>query len=87
MVAYLTNRDETESQLVIVRPDGRGRKVLGTAANCYSFGWAEPSPPAWSRGGSALYFVGRRYSSSSTSTVPPATRSPSATCTARTAAS
>ena len=57
-VAYLTNRDETQSQLVIVRPDGRGRKVLGTAANCYSFGWAEPSPPAWSRGGSAIYFVG-----------------------------
>ena len=57
-VAYLTNRGETEAQLVIVRPDGRGRRVLGTAANCYSFGWAEPSPPAWSRGGNAIYFVG-----------------------------
>lgn len=57
-IAYLTNRNKTDSQLVIVRPDGRGRKVLGPATNCYYAGWAEPSPPAWSRGGSAIYFVG-----------------------------
>ena len=57
-IAFLTNRHEVESKLVIVRPDGRGRRVLGTAANCYSFGWAEPSPPVWSRDGRWIYFVG-----------------------------
>lgn len=57
-IAFITNRREVDSKLVIVRPDGRGRRVLATAANCYSFGWAEPSPPAWSRDGSKIYFVG-----------------------------
>jgi Tol biopolymer transport system component len=57
-IAYLTNRHEVDSKLVIVRPDGRGRRVLSTAANCYSFGWAEPSPPSWSRDGRSIYFVG-----------------------------
>ena len=57
-IAFLTNRHEVDAKLVIVRPDGRGRRVLATAANCYSFGWAEPSPPAWSRDGRSLYFVG-----------------------------
>jgi Tol biopolymer transport system component len=57
-IAFLTNHREVESKLVIVRPDGRGRRVLATAANCYSFGWAEPSPPVWSRDGRSIYFVG-----------------------------
>jgi Tol biopolymer transport system component len=57
-IAYLTNRHEVDSKLVIVRPDGRGRRVLATAANCYSYGWAEPSPPSWSRDGRSIYFVG-----------------------------
>jgi Tol biopolymer transport system component len=57
-IAYLTGRHEVDAKLVIIRPDGRGRRVLATAANCYSFGWAEPSPPAWSRDGRSIYFVG-----------------------------
>lgn len=57
-IAFLTNRHEVDAKLVIVRPDGRGRRVLATAANCYSFGWAEPSPPVWSRDGRSLYFMG-----------------------------
>lgn len=57
-IAFLANRQEVESKLVTVRPDGRGRRTLATAANCYAFGWAEPSPPAWSRDGRSIYFVG-----------------------------
>jgi TolB protein len=56
-IAYVTNLYD-DSKLVIVRPDGRGRKILATAANCYSFGWAEPSPPVWSRDGRSIYFMG-----------------------------
>jgi Tol biopolymer transport system component len=57
-IAFLTNRREVEAKLVIVRPDGRGRRVLATAANCDAFGWAEPSPAVWSRDGRSIYFVG-----------------------------
>jgi Tol biopolymer transport system component len=57
-IAFLTNQHETDAKLVVVRPDGTGRRILATAANCYSFGWAEPSPPVWSKGGRSIYFVG-----------------------------
>jgi Tol biopolymer transport system component len=57
-IAFLTNASHGESKLVIVRPNGHGRRVLAAAADCYEFGWAEPSPPAWSRDGRSIYFVG-----------------------------
>jgi Tol biopolymer transport system component len=57
-LAYLTNGQHDQAKLVIVRPNGRGRRILATAANCDAFGWAEPSPPAWSRDGRSIYFVG-----------------------------
>lgn len=60
-IAFLTPRVEgqtREGKLVVIRPDGHGRKVLAAAATCDSFDWAEPSPPVWSRDGRSIYFVG-----------------------------
>jgi Tol biopolymer transport system component len=59
-VAFLTSTWDLgpPSRLVVVRSDGHGRKVLGEATGCYRAGWAEPSPPAWSRNGRWIYFVG-----------------------------
>jgi Tol biopolymer transport system component len=57
-IAYLTNTREHEAKLVIVRPNGRGRRVLATAASCEAYGWSELSPPVWSRDGRSIYFVG-----------------------------
>jgi Tol biopolymer transport system component len=57
-IAFLTkNRDfRHPSRLGVVRADGRGRKVLAVATDCYERGWAEPSPPMWSADGRSIYF-------------------------------
>jgi Tol biopolymer transport system component len=59
-IAYLTpNWDPSHrSRLVVVGANGHGRKVVAPASDCYS-GWAEPSPPVWSRDGRSIYFVGQ----------------------------
>ena len=56
-IAFLTN-GAPGSLLEVVRPDGRGKRVLARAADCYAYGWSEPSPPVWSRDGGSIYFVG-----------------------------
>ena len=58
-IAFVTENFDFRhpSRLVVVGADGRGRKVLAEASDCYS-GWAEPSPPAWSRNGRWIYYVG-----------------------------
>jgi Tol biopolymer transport system component len=58
-LAYLTQNWDFRhpSRLVVVGADGHGRKVLAPASDCYT-GWAEPSPPVWSRDGRSIYFVG-----------------------------
>jgi hypothetical protein len=59
-MAFLTSNWDFDhpSRLVVAKADGRGRKVLAPAAECYATGWAEPSPPVWSRDGRSIYFVG-----------------------------
>ncbi len=57
-IAYLAGGSLRRSLLMVVRPNGRGRRILAEAADCYERGWAEPSPPAWSRDGRWLYFTG-----------------------------
>lgn len=59
-IAFLTPTWEggPPARLVVVGADGHNRKVLGDATGCYDPGWAEPSPPVWSRDGGRIYFVG-----------------------------
>jgi Tol biopolymer transport system component len=58
-VAFLTDNTGLghPSRLVVVGADGQSRKGLAQADGCYA-GWAEPSPPVWSRDGGSIYFVG-----------------------------
>jgi TolB protein len=46
----------TSATLSVLRPDGRGRKELASAALCTLHLF--PSPPAWSRDGRRIYFAG-----------------------------
>ena len=46
----------TSASLSVVRPDGRGRKELASAALCTLHLF--PSPPAWSHDGRRIYFAG-----------------------------
>jgi len=59
-IAFLTDSSGLgpASRLVVMRADRHGRKVLAPASDCYATGWAEPSPPVWSRDGRSIYFVG-----------------------------
>jgi Tol biopolymer transport system component len=50
-IAFLTS-----AVLSVVRPDGRGRKALASAALCTLHLF--PSPPAWSHDGRRIYFAG-----------------------------
>lgn len=58
-IAFLTNGNGyLDARLDVVRPNGRGRRALAVAADCYAYSWAVPSPPAWSRDGSRIFFTG-----------------------------